>query len=101
MPRRAPFADASPTQVRAALTPEDAVEFDRQWRGAMARATEALDLTEVLEALDSWRRIAQLTSAHGHDGYRALLARADRVLVTGQMPADSVPWESLKAELGL
>jgi len=83
------------------LTPEDAAEFDRQWRGAMARATEALDLTEVLETLNSWRRIAQLTSAHGHDGYRALLTRADRILATGQVPADSVPWESLKAQLGL
>ena len=55
-------------EARAALTPEDVVEFDRQWRGVMARATEALDLTEVLATLDSWRRIAWLTSVHGHDG---------------------------------
>lgn len=98
---RVPFADASPAQVRAALTPEDAAEFDRQWRATMARATEALDLAEVLETLDSWRRIAWLTTAHGHDGYRALLARADRALASGRPPADSVPWESVKLELGL
>jgi Family of unknown function (DUF6247) len=98
---RAPFADASPAQVRAALTPEDVAEFDRQWREVMARATDALDLTEVLATLDSWRRIAWLTSAHGHEGYRALLARAERARASGRVPADSVPWESVKAELGL
>jgi hypothetical protein len=33
-PGRPPFADASPAQVRAALLPEDAAEFDRQWQDA-------------------------------------------------------------------
>ena len=98
---RVPFADASPAQVRAALTPEDAAEFDLQWRATMARATEALDLTEVLQALGSWRRIAWLTSSYGPDGYRALLVRADRTLADGRVPADSVPWETVMAELGL
>ena len=45
---RPPFADASPAQVRAALIPEDLAEFDRQWRSAMATATETLDLTGCL-----------------------------------------------------
>jgi len=31
---RPPFADASPAQVRVALTPEDAAEFDKQWHAA-------------------------------------------------------------------
>jgi hypothetical protein len=31
-----PFADASPAQLRAALIPEDAAEFDRQWRDVEA-----------------------------------------------------------------
>jgi Family of unknown function (DUF6247) len=41
------FADASPAEVRAALIPEEAAEFDQQWREAMSRATETLDLSEV------------------------------------------------------
>jgi Family of unknown function (DUF6247) len=87
--------------VRAALTAEDAVEFDRQWRVAMARATEALDLSEVLATLDSWRRIAWLTAAQGHDGYRRMLDRAQETLNAGEVPAESVSWRQLKAELGL
>jgi hypothetical protein len=53
------FADASPAEVRAALIPEEAAEFDQRWRAVMARATETLDLSEVLETLDSWRRVAR------------------------------------------
>lgn len=56
-----PFADASPAQVRAALIPEEAAEFERQWREVITRATESLDLTEVFATLDSWRRVAWLT----------------------------------------
>jgi hypothetical protein len=74
---RAPFADASPARVRAALVPEDVAEFDRQWRAVMAAATESLDLAEVHRTLESW-----LTSARGHDGYRRLLADAERRTLT-------------------
>lgn len=98
---RTPFADASPAQVRAALIPEDVERFDRQWREVMANATEHLDLTEVSATLDSWRRIAWLTTANGPDSYRRMLGQADHVLRTGEPPAGSVPWRQLKAELGL
>lgn len=92
-----PFADASPAQVRAALIPEDAAEFDRQWRTVMATATETLDLTGVHRALESWRRIAWLTQANGPDGYRRMLARAERTLRTGELPTDSVPVDQIKS----
>ncbi len=55
-PGRPPFADASPTQVRAALIPEDVAEFDRQWLAIIATATETLDLTGVHRTQESWRR---------------------------------------------
>ncbi|MCU1653982.1 MAG: hypothetical protein JWQ60_5131 [Pseudonocardia sp.] len=92
-----PFADASPRQVRAALVPEDVVEFDRQWREAMATATESLDLSGVHRALESWRRIAWLTSVHGHDGYRQLLARAEERGRAGARELGGVSLDRVKA----
>jgi hypothetical protein len=100
-PTRPPAADASPAGIRAALTPEDAAEFDQQWRAVMATATEALDLTEVMATLDSWRCVARLTSSLGPDDYRRLLDHAEHTLRTGQHPTGAVPWRQVAAELGL
>jgi hypothetical protein len=84
------FSDASPARVSAALTPEAAGEFDRQWRGVMARATESLDLAEGLKVLDGWRQVAQLTHQLGHGGYRDFEARTrDRVAVRRVQGADA------------
>lgn len=96
-----PFADASPAQVRAALIPEDHPEFDRQWREALAVAADMLSLDEVHETLESWRRVAWLVTAHGPEGYRRMMATAEQTLRTGQSPPGSVPWEQVKARLGL
>ena len=76
----APFAVTSPAQVRAALIPEDVERFDRDWRATMAKGTEELDLSEVMATLESWRRIALLTTATGPDGYRRMLATAEHTL---------------------
>jgi len=100
-PGRPPFADASPARIRDALTVEDAAAFDRQWRRLMQRATERLDLTEVHEALEAWRRVAWVTSTHGPDVYRSILASARTRLQTGERAPGAVPWAQLKAELGL
>ena len=100
-PVRVPFADASPAEVRAALTAEDAAAFDRQWRALMARATEQLDLTEVQEALEGWRQVAWVTSARGTEAYRRTLASAEERLQSGERSAGALPWAQLKAELGL
>ncbi len=69
-PRRPLFADASPAQVRSALIPEEAAEFDHQWSEVMTRATETLDLTEVLAVLESWRRVVWLITTNGPDAHR-------------------------------
>jgi Family of unknown function (DUF6247) len=100
-PARPPFADASPALVRAALQPEDAAEFDRQWREVMGRATRELDLTEVHRTLDNWRRVAWVTTATGPERYRAVLASAEERLRTGERHPQAMPWSQLKAELGL
>ena len=96
---RPPFADASPARVRAALIPEDIAEFDRQWRAVMATATESLDLSEVYRTLESWRRVAWLTSARGHDGYRRLLADAEHRTGTGERSPGAISWDELRAQL--
>lgn len=86
--------------MRAALIPEEAAEFDRQWREVMARATEALDLSEVLETLESWRRIARLTAETGAEGHRAMYRRATAQLVGEDVSADEL-LRRIKARLGL
>jgi Family of unknown function (DUF6247) len=67
---RPSFSDATPAEVRAALIPEEAAEFDQQWRELMATATETLDLSEVLATLESWRRVARLTAVTGPEAHR-------------------------------
>ncbi len=100
-PARPPFADAIPAQIRGALASQDAAGFDRQWREGMNRATDRLDLSEVHEVLESWRRIAWLTAVRGPEGYRRTVASAEQRLRTGERGAGSVPWHQLKVELGL
>jgi hypothetical protein len=86
--------------VRAALIPEEAVEFECEWRSAMARATETLDLTQVLATLDSWRRVARLTVAAGAEAHRAMYRRAAERL-TGEAVPPGEPLAETKAKLGL
>ncbi|MGH3720887.1 MAG: DUF6247 family protein [Pseudonocardiaceae bacterium] len=98
--RRPLFVDAAPARVRAALIPEEVVEFDHQWREVMARATETLDLTEVLTVLESWRRVAWLTVANGADAHRRMYRRAATLLADEPIPDDE-PLARTKARLGL
>lgn len=84
--------------MRAALTAEDADAFDGQWSDLMRRATERLDLSEVLEA---WRPVAWATAAHGSEDCRRVVASAADRARSGERGAGAVPWNQLKAELGL
>ncbi|GAA4927429.1 hypothetical protein EV188_1194 [Actinomycetospora succinea] len=96
------WAEATPAEVRAVLAPESAVEFDRQWRAALARAADTYDLTIVLQCLDAWRRVARVTAAAGGaEGYRALLDAAATARA-GEGPASPrAPWREVRADLGL
>lgn len=67
----------------------------------MARATRELDLREVLDTLDAWRRVAWVTAAVGAERYRATPAGAQHRSRTGERHPDAVPWSRLKAEPGL
>jgi hypothetical protein len=98
--RPSSYADASPADVRAELTPEEAAEFEPEWRAVMARATETLDLSEVLETLESWRLVAQLTATAGPERHRAMYRQAAGRLTGEDVPADE-PLARTKARLGL
>lgn len=100
-PSRRPFSDATPTQIRDALGAEEATEFARQWRDVMDRAKDRLDLSEVHEVLEAWRRIAWLSRDLGPEGYRRMVAEAEDRARTGERSAGSVPWSQLRTELGL
>ena len=66
----------------------------------MARATDSLELGEVLSTLESWRRTDWLTASKGPEGYRRMLRAAEDTLRTGDRVQGSVSWRGLRAELG-
>jgi hypothetical protein len=90
----------APRSIRGALLPEEAGDFDREFRAAMAQATETLELTGVLQLLERWRRVAE--SARDARAHRRMLEHADR-LGRGDA-ADEVPteaWSITRDRLGL
>jgi Family of unknown function (DUF6247) len=66
----------------------------------MAAVTKALDLSEVLATLDSWRRVARLTAVAGPEAHRAMYRRAAAKLAGEDISADE-PLPRTKARLGL
>lgn len=96
------WAEATPAEVRAGLSPESAEEFDAHWRTVLARAAETYDLTPVQACLEAWRRVARVTdAAGGADGYRALREQAAHALEREEAPHRSVSWREVRVELGL
>lgn len=96
-----PFAAASPAELRAAILPEERDQFDAGYRRALDTAAETLRLDELESFLAHWRRLAWCQTDAGHDTWRAMLAKAERILSTGQPEPGSRPWGEVKAELGL
>src|SRR3954454_24721396 len=96
------WAGATPAEVRGVLTPESAVEFDRQWRAALARAADTYDLGVVHACLDAWRRVAWVTvAAGGPDGYRTLIETASAARDGRELRPASASWRDVRAGLGL
>ena len=85
-----------PRSIRAGLLPEEAGDFDREFRAAMSAATETLDLTGVLDLLERWRRVAR--SSRDERAHRRL-EHADRL--TGGDDVATEPWPATRARLGL
>lgn len=96
------WAEATPAEVRAALAPESAAEFDRQWRDVLARAADTYDLAVVHACLDAWRRVARVTAvAGGVAGYRSLLDAAAAARTRAAETPPTAPWREVRAGLGL
>ncbi|WP_326957411.1 DUF6247 family protein [Amycolatopsis sp. NBC_01286] len=90
----------SPSAIRSALLPEDVAEFDRDYEHAFDVARRDLSLTDLVETLASWSRVARSTQADPA-AHRRMLQAADKTLQTGQAPAGSRSWSKFKTELGL
>jgi Family of unknown function (DUF6247) len=90
----------APRSIRRVLLPEEAGDFDREFRAAMAQATETLDLTGVLQVLERWRRIAE--SSRDERAHRRMLANADRLSRDdGADEVETEPWSVTRHRLGL
>jgi hypothetical protein len=87
----------SPRAIRAALLPEEAGDFDREYRQVMGEAMETLELTPVLEMLERWNRVALLS--RDPERHRRMLDRAERLQRGEDLPMES--WSAMKARLGL
>lgn len=93
-----PIPASAPRAIRAALTGEEIGHFDREYRQAMADAAESLDLSGVLATLERWQRVAWSTQ-DDPDAHQQMLDNADRLNAGGDVTA--VPWDQVKARLGL
>ncbi|SFP51116.1 hypothetical protein SAMN05421810_102803 [Amycolatopsis arida] len=98
-PRRNSLAPgASPAAIRAALLPEDRDAFDDAYSAALDEARASLDLTALLDLVESWRRIAVLQADRENF---ARVARRTAELRTGEpVPADE-PLSVTRAKAGL
>lgn len=83
-----PREGASPAEVRAALHPEYRAEFDRDYQAGLQEAGTSLDLSDVLDTVESWRRRCWAT--RDRDAWRASMRRAAELL-TGEMPPEDEP----------
>ncbi len=90
----------APRSIRDVLLPEEAGDFDREYRTAMAQATESLELTDVLQLLERWRRVAE--SSRDAEAHRRMLRNAN--LLGHASTADQVTteaWSVTRHRLGL
>jgi hypothetical protein len=88
--------DTTPAAIREALIDEERAEFERAYRQALAEAAETLDLTNVLDVLRNYHRIAWLTQQQGAEAHRRMLDKAAEIVRTGTNP-DAVPVEAARA----
>lgn len=89
---------AAPVAIRNALLPEDRAAFETAYRQALAGAREDLDLTELFQTLEHWRRLALLQ----RDPTRfAAIARRAAERLTGDPVPDDEPLAQTRRRAGI
>ena len=91
----------TPAEIRDALIDEERIDFERAYHEALIEADRTMDLTNVLSVLRSYHRIAWMTQKQGVEAHRRMMAQVKHAMATGETPPGSVPWEELRAQLGL
>lgn len=90
---RVPQAD--PASIRACLSSELLVVFDREWESVLESAKSSKDLGELQRMLGTWRHLAH-AELHDPGAYSALLAKVGRIERNGVNP-DAVQIEDVRA----
>ncbi|WP_326820282.1 DUF6247 family protein [Streptosporangium sp. NBC_01756] len=90
--------DRSPRNVRACLPVTDHMAFDEQYREALRRAADELDLTPLHQCMESWRRLAIVKTDPG--GYTQMMESAERIQhqVERGESTDGVVWDDAFTE---
>ncbi|GAA4563134.1 DUF6247 family protein [Planotetraspora kaengkrachanensis] len=85
--------DRSPRAIRAALPAEDLDAFDREYREALRRAGDELDLTPLHDCVESWWRQAVLKA--DPVAYANMVEQAEDLQrrAEGGEPVGGVPWD--------
>lgn len=89
---------ASPAAIREALLPEDTPAFDDAYRSALVAARDSLDLSDLFDRLEHWRRMALLQ----RDPQRfASVVRRAAETITGEPVPDGEPLAVTRQRAGL
>lgn len=89
---------ATPAAIRAALLPEDQARFDTSYQRALVTARDDMDLTELFQCLEHWRRVALLQ--RDPTRFASIVRRAAERLTGKPVPADE-PLALTRRHVGL
>lgn len=84
------FADKQPAYLRSVIVSEDQAGFDQQYREALRIAADELRVDALESFLEYWRRIAWSQHHMGHDRWRAMLDKAERIMAGERFPTVSM-----------
>ncbi|MGP3919191.1 DUF6247 family protein [Nonomuraea sp. 10N515B] len=96
--------DRSPRNIRACLPPADRGHFDKDYRQAMAKATEELDLSPVNDLLAHWWHMARMRATGEYEQVLEQAARVQEQIESGEYVQGRPLREALAeraAELGV
>jgi len=83
--------------IRDGLIDAERADFERRFAEEMASAAQTLDLTGVLQVLNTYRKIAEITQRQGIAAHRRMLDQIARLERGDDVP--TVPGHIHKAEI--